>query len=309
MPPARLYLRTRMPAHLSLALALVITLLAPALTRATPPQDYRIVEDLRYTPPGWPADLAGDLYLPERTGLRPVVLVVHGGSWKGGDRASFDARRIARHLATQGYAAFSVDYRLAPAARYPAPLADLQQAVAWLRANAATHGLDPDAIGAWGYSAGGHLVAMLGTKWNAPARLRAVVAGGTPADLTALPDSGAVTTFLGKSVREDPALAADASPLFHVGAGTPPFFLYHGATDGLVEPGQAQRFAAALKAKGVTVDVLYLRHFGHLRTALFPGRALAQGVAFLERHLAPARADSPVEAGNAPDAAAAANTL
>lgn len=272
--------RRRLAATLAIATLVVSSVLAPA--RAATPTDYVVVRDQVYTPPGWPAPLAGDLYLPERTGLRPVVLVVHGGSWKSGDRTSFDAVRIARRLAASGYAAFSVDYRLAPESLYPAPLEDLPQAVAWLRANAATYRLDPDAVGAWGYSAGAHLVAMLGTKGNAPLRLRAVVAGGIPADLTAWPDSPAVKTFLGKTPRDDVALAAEASPINHIGSSSAPFFLYHGATDTLVEPDQAKRFAEALAAQGVAVEVHYLRHFGHLLTALFPGKAMAKGVAFLD---------------------------
>lgn len=268
--------------------------LAPGPAGAAPSHDYRIVENLRYTPPGWPAPLSGDLYLPERGGLRPVVLVVHGGSWKGGDRTSFDAVKIARHLAAQGYAAFSVDYRLAPDALYPAPLDDLQQAVAWLRANAPLYGLDPDALGAWGYSAGAHLVAMLGTKGNHASQLRAVVAGGIPADLAAWPDSPAVKTFLGRSAREDRERAAEASPINHVLATSAPFFLYHGATDTLVEPDQSKRFAAVLAARGVPVEVHYLRHFGHLLTALFPGKAMAKGMDFLEARMAPGPAASAI---------------
>lgn len=279
---SRFHARKWMRRCLAPTLVIAGIFFAPAPARAAPSHDYRIIEDLRYTPPGWPATLAGDLYLPERGGQLPVVLVVHGGSWKGGDRTSFDATRIAKHLAMQGYAAFSVDYRLAPDALYPAPLDDLQQAVAWLRANAAPYRLDPESVSAWGYSAGAHLVAMLGTKGNDVARLRAVVAGGTPADLAAWPDSAAVRTFLGKSAREDRELAAAASPINHISASSAPFFLYHGATDTLVEPDQAKRFAEALAARGVPVEVLYLRHFGHLLTALFPGKAMAGGVAFLE---------------------------
>lgn len=282
MQPDRIRARDWTHPAVSLMVAIALGLSA---TAGAEPHDYRVVRDHVYTPPGWPALLAGDLYLPERTGLRPVVLVVHGGSWKGGDRASFDAVRIARYLAASGYAAFSVDYRLAPETLYPAPLEDLPQAVAWLRANAATYRLDPDAVGAWGYSAGAHLVAMLGTKGNAPLRLRAVVAGGLPADLTAWPDSPAVKTFLGKSPRDDGALAAEASPINHISTSSAPFFLYHGATDTLVEPDQAKRFSEALAAQGVAVEVHYLRHFGHLLTALFPGKAMAKGVAFLDTHL------------------------
>lgn len=276
----------------------VIALTAFPPARAAASYDYRIARDLRYTPPGWPVPLSGDLYLPKRAGPLPVVLVVHGGSWKSGTRSSFDAVRIARHLATRGYAAFSVDYRLAPEVRFPVPLADLQEAVAWLRANAASYELDPNAVGAWGYSAGAHLVAMLGTQSNAALQLRAVVAGGIPADLTRWPDSPAVKVFLGKSGREDLELSAGASPLRHIGAHTAPFFLYHGASDRLVEPEQTKDFAAALTAHNIAVEVHYLPHFGHLLTAAFPGKVLDKGVTFLAAHMGAPAATASAAAAN-----------
>jgi acetyl esterase/lipase len=250
--------------------------------------DYRIVHNLTYTPPGWPQALAGDLYLPTRTGPIPVLLVVHGGSWKSGDRDGWDVAPIARHLAAHGYAAFSVDYRLAPTWLYPAPLDDLQLAVSWLRAHAGEYHLDADAVGAWGYSAGAHLVSMLGTKDNAQLHLRAVVAGGTPADLTRWPDSPVVKEFLGKNARENLALSAAASPINHIDANTPPFFLYHGAWDTLVEPEQAKLMADALRAQGVSEELYYLSGFGHILTAIIPGEALDKGTAFLDAHLMPA---------------------
>ncbi|MDF2446503.1 MAG: alpha/beta hydrolase [Moraxellaceae bacterium] len=285
------------PVPLSRRLAALLCALLPILT-AVPTQAaaqpaYRLVEGLRYTPPGWPAALAGDLYLPSREGPLPVVLVVHGGSWRSGDRGSVDAARIARPLAAQGFAVFSVDYRLAPAWRHPAPLEDLQQAVHWLRANADAYGLDREAIGAWGYSAGAHLVALLATSANESLRLRAVVAGGLPADLTKWPDSPLVKTYVGVTAREDLARVADASPVRHVGPATPPFFLYHGKRDTLVEPEQAALFAAALRAQGHCAEEFYLRHFGHVLTALFPGEALERGTAFLKARLVPPVAGTP----------------
>lgn len=271
---------------LSLLAAVAGSMFAWAHGSAT--YDYRIARGLVYTPPGWPQALAGDLYLPARPGNIPVVLVVHGGSWKSGERDGWDAAPIARHLAAHGYAAFSVDYRLAPAWRYPAPLDDLQQAVDWLRAHAADYHLDPDNVAAWGYSAGAHLAGMLGTKDNARLHLRAVVAGGIPADLTRWPDSPIVKEFLGSNAREDLALSTEASPVSHVDAHTPPFFLYHGAWDRLVEPVQAQLMVDALTARGIAADLYYLRGFGHILTAVMPGAALDRGTGFLDAHMAAA---------------------
>lgn len=280
---------TRVSGRRLMALCLLFAALLSAVPLARAGTGFRVERGLVYTPAGWPTELKGDLYLPAAAGPRPVVLVVHGGSWRSGSREAIDATRIARHLAGQGLAAFAVDYRLAPGHRYPAPLDDLAQAVAWLRANAARHGLAADAVAAWGYSAGGHLVAMLGTRDNAALGLRAVVAGGLPADLTRWPVSPPVKDFLGRHPGEDPALAAAASPVSHVGPATAPFFLYHGAWDRLVEPEQPRLLAKALSAQGIPVELEYLGGYGHVLAALLPGRALERGVDFLRARLAPAR--------------------
>jgi len=106
-------------------------------------------------------ELLLDLYRPEDAeGLLPVVLWVHGGGWRNGSK---DAPNRAVGLVRRGYALASVGYRLSPEAIFPAAIEDCKAAVRWVRANADEHGLDPDRIGAWGSSAGGHLVALLGT--------------------------------------------------------------------------------------------------------------------------------------------------
>jgi len=105
--------------------------------------------------------LALDIYLPRTSGPHPAVLLVHGGGWHGGDKRSFAA--YGRILAREGFAAFSVNYRLAPQFHYPAALEDLRCAVKWVREHAGDWGVDPGRIAAVGSSAGGHLVALLGT--------------------------------------------------------------------------------------------------------------------------------------------------
>lgn len=248
---------------------------------------YDVKRELSFTPAGWPEPLTGDLYLPRAPGRHAVVLVVHGGSWQHGDKS--DMAFICRELARNGIAAFTVNYRLAPSHHYPAPVLDLQQAVTWLRGHATIYQLDADEIGAWGYSAGAHLVAMLGTDNNPALHLRAIVAGGTPADLRRWPNSPIVKIFLGQNASENMALATEASPVSHVRADDPAFFFYHGANDTLVEPEQPQLFAEALKAKGVEATVYYLPGFGHILTAIFPGAAMDQGIHFLQRHMTPAK--------------------
>lgn len=250
-----------------------------------PRHRYHIVTQT-YSPPEWPQALKGDLYLPRAAATsRPVVLLVHGGSWQRGNRGYM--ARIARTLAIAGYAAFTIDYRLAPAYRHPAQLHDMQQAMRWLQAHAHEYGLDMQRTAAWGFSAGAHLVSLLAVQPPVAGQpgLRAVIAGGTPADLRIYPDSPAVKALLGARPAEAPALYEEASPLALVRPGLPAFFLYHGEADDLVIPEQAQRFAAALAEAGVPAELLLIRGFGHVRTALFLGKILPPALAFLAANL------------------------
>lgn len=254
-----------------------------------------------YTPPDWPSTLQGDLYRPEGPGPFPVVLVVHGGGWRSGQRDDFYVKSVCRSLTRAGMAAFSVSYRLAPAARYPAPLDDLRQALRWLARHGPEHALDPARTGAWGYSAGAHLVALLGTLPATDATaapVRAVVAGGTPADLRVWPNSEMVKGLLGKSLADAPALWAEASPVIHASPRSAPFYLYHGRRDSLVEPAQAEALAQALRNAGVFVELHYLEYSGHILAAIAAGSAGEGAVRFLAQRLnqqpAPAAATPPL---------------
>lgn len=248
------------------------------------------VESLVYSPPEWPQALMGDLYLPRgKPGPWPVVLVVHGGSWQSGARDDYDIARVAKALAVHGYAAFSIDYRLAPQYRHPAQLQDMQQSLRWLQAHAGEHQLDISRLSAWGYSAGAHLVALLAVQSDAAdlPRLHAVIAGGTPADLRVYPNSPAAKALLASRPSEAPELYKEASPMALVRPGLPPFFLYHGAVDDLVLPSQAENFATALRGAGVPVELLLLPGYGHIKTALFQGKSAPAALRFLDEHLDP----------------------
>jgi acetyl esterase/lipase len=252
-----------------------------------PQHRYRI-ETVTYTPPGWPEAQQGDLYLPlKQKAPFATVLVVHGGSWQHGDRG--DMSRIASALAVQGYAAFTIDYRLAPKYRHPAQLQDLEQASKWLQANASRYELDTRHYAAWGYSAGAHLVSLLAVQPPAAGvpRLSAVVSGGTPADLRIYPDSPSVKALLAARPAEAPALYAEASPLAQVRPGLPAFFLYHGSADDLVIPSQASNFAAALRQDHVPVELFWLQDYGHIRTAIFLGKTVPAALDFLARYVPP----------------------
>ncbi len=280
--------RMSLPLLRRLALLLVLLLAAPLPAQAAFWDDYRSAT-LTYTPEAWPAKLEGDLYVPKdkKRAPYPVVVLVHGGAWNKGDKKTM--ARAGRTLAEKGYAAFAVNYRLVPQFRYPAQLEDMQQALRWLQQNAETYRLDMNRVALWGYSAGGHLAALVGVQpitTDLPT-VRAVIAGGTPADLRDS-DAPSVRAFLGGSKTEQAAAYREASPIAHVHAGLPAFFLYHGTADELVEPAQSERFAAALKEEGVPVELIRLEGENHRRAASAVKRYLPNLMGFLEKYLGPA---------------------
>lgn len=245
---------------------------------------FELRRDVRYTSPDWPATLEADVYVPESKGLRPAVLVVHGGSWSGG--GPWHMHAISRGLARHGFVVMNVAYRLAPEHLFPAAPQDLREALRWLEANASELRVDPQRIGGFGYSAGAHLVSLVGAQ-PAPDHpaLKAVVAGGTPADLGLWPHSPIVTKFLGKSFQEAPDLWREASPISHVGPNSPPMFLYHGGGDTLVEPAQSTRLRDALESAGVPVALQITEGYGHVAEFLLDAEAVASGIAFLAERL------------------------
>lgn len=225
-----------------------------------------------------------DAYIPKGPGPFPGVLVIHGGGWSA--RRPGDMRGIARTLARRGYVALNVVYRLAPEHRYPAAVDDVREALRWARRESASLKLDRARVGAWGYSAGAHLAAMLGVEDGEDIgpedKVSAVVAGGTPAEFELWPKSPIVTPFIGMTFEEAPDLWRAASPVHHVSPGDAPFFFYHGTKDVLVEPEQAKRMAAALAKAGVRHEVFWQEGRGHVTAFLFDGKAVRGALSFLD---------------------------
>ncbi len=239
--------------------------------------------------------LGMDVYLPRGDGPFPGVLVVHGGGWTMGSRAQLAA--IAISFAEQGYTAAAISYRLAPEHRFPAQLHDCQAAVRWLRSHAAEYKIDPAHMGGYGYSAGGHLVALLGALDDADirepgvpadapsARLQAVVAGGAPCDFRSLPPgSTRLAYWLGGSRADRPEAYDNASPAAFATADDPPMFFFHGALDALVPIHSPRRMVELLASSGVVAEMYTVEERGHF-TAIFDGEALRRAVAFTDRYL------------------------
>ncbi len=218
-----------------------------------------------------------DLYCPEKvSGSLPVIVWIHGGGWRNGRKE----RCPAVALVPDGYAVASINYRLTRTAPFPAQIEDCKAAVRWLRANASAYHLDPDHIGAWGMSAGGHLAALLGTSGGVPelegsgdnmqysSRVQAVCDVAGPADLPALTNVGpkrtlAIEGLLGGPLGTEKAKAIAASPIHYVSKDDPPFLIVHGEGDRVVPVEQGQRLYEALRKAGVTATLKILPQVGH----------------------------------------------
>jgi acetyl esterase/lipase len=264
---------------------------------ATPP-GVKVLRNLPYVENGHERQKL-DLYLPEKeNGLLPVVVWVHGGGWKGGNKDRCPAVR----LVTEGFVVASINYRLSQHAKFPAQIEDCKAAIRWLRANANKYQLDPDRIGAWGASAGGHLVALLGTTGDKKelnthgpnadqsSKVQAVCDWFGPTDflhmvpLTSQPDNP-VALLLGGPVQENKEKAARASPATYVAKGNPPFLIMHGDEDKLVPVAQSEEFADALKKVGGEVTLRIYHGAGHGGPAFTKPESLKLVEEFFVKHL------------------------
>jgi acetyl esterase/lipase len=229
-----------------------------------------------------------DLAMKKETqGLpRPGIVVIHGGGWIEGDKSSFASREHGVpgnivDFAALGFVAVTINYRLAAEAPYPAALEDCQCAVRWLRAHAKDYHLDPDHIGAYGNSAGGHLAMLLGMAGkdarldpDAPypeqsSRVQAVVSDSGPIDLVEQYRSGVLrqvcVQFMGGPPEGERAAAYKrASPSQHITQETPALLLIYGVDDAQVPVDTADSFVRALGQAGLK-DVTYIRlaHVDH----------------------------------------------
>ena len=267
------------------------------------PSGVELIPNIVYTSGGAP-DKQLDLFLPkEGSGPFPAVVYVHGGGWNAGSKTAF--RRQAADMATKGFVGVCINYRLSQEAKYPAALHDSKAAVRWMRANAKKYRINPDVIGAAGGSAGGHLVALLGTTGDLPAfegdrgsagfssRVQAVAAFNPVIDFviigkrTSNDATNAITRFLGAPYAANPQLWADASPITHVSKDSAPFLLLHGDADRLVPFQQSVEMRDKLKAAGVDAELFTGKGGAHgfFNKPPYFDPALAAMEAFFARNL------------------------
>ena len=250
--------------------------------------DYATQRDVVFTPQNWPARLVANLYAPEAASPTPAVLLIHGGGWNKSERRN-DMAGIAKRLAKRGYFVMNMTYRLTPEWRFPAQREDVNQALRYLRTNADHFNIDPDHIATFGYSAGGHLAALAGL--DPENQVRAIVAGGAPADLSFWPDGRLTGLLLGGPLEGHEALYREASPVTQVHPAAPPVFIYHGTADTLVPIEHPRAFIAVLEANDVIHEVYWIKGRSHILAHLFPASAIPDAIDFLDKHLKPATSE------------------
>lgn len=245
-----------------LTLFLCAALLAGCAPLTPPPHGERIYRDQVYASPQG-RKLRIDIYTPARPEPLPLVIWIHGGGWKYGNKGY---RLFLRNLTHDGFAVASVEYRLSTMAKYPAQIEDCRAALLWLKNHAAAYHLDPHRIFLAGDSAGGHLSALLGIEEGA-SRIRAVCAIYPATDLTGFPNkdrpSGFIPDLLGGSVNQKHDLAVEGSPVTHVTPASPPFFMIHGDKDTLVPIAQSHELDRKLRAAGVSSRLEVVHGAGH----------------------------------------------
>ena len=281
-----------------------ILVLALILFAQAPP-DVEVVRDVEF---GKGGDRALKLHLvkpksPPKEPM-PVVVYIYGGGWKAGSRDA-GVRPLTR-LAQKGYFGASIEYRLSQEAKFPAQIEDCKAAIRFLRSKAKEYGIDPDRIGVWGPSAGGHLAALVGTSGDVKelegaggsqefsSRVQAVVDWFGPTDFLKMGKNkiehdapgSPESQLIGGPIQENKEKVAKANPITYVSKDDPPFLIMHGDKDDLVPLSQSELLQEALQKAGVDSTLKVMAGQGH---GFRGGDAEAPVEAFFDKFLRPRR--------------------
>jgi alpha-L-fucosidase 2 len=211
-----------------------------------------------------------DASIPESSKRLPAVIIVHGGGWVAGDRR-YSVEPLFHPLTEAGFAWFSISYRLAKdVTQFGAGIADVQEAIRFVKSHAAQYNIDPDRIALIGESAGGQLAAMATLRGGPDTSVRAVVALYTPTDLVSLvKNSNYVPPQIRDSVRGTPfesmimAGLAQLSPIDNVRSSMPPFLFIHGTADALVPFEQSSEMCDRMRKAGASCEIYPVEGAGH----------------------------------------------
>lgn len=272
-------------------LTAILFLLAVGVSVAQVVSDVDIVRNVEYgTGGGRPLKL--DIVRPKDTPKDPMpaIIYVHGGGWSFGEKEA--GLPACAYFANRGYFCATIEYRLSDEATWPAQIQDCKCAVRWMRAHAKEYNVDPDRIGVAGDSAGGHLVALLGTSGGArmlegkggwqdcSSRVNAVCDWYGPVDFLwyyanakdnpLLSDVfkdktglDVLSKLFGGRFWEKPGMCRQASPLSYVSKDDPPFLIMQGDKDPLVPMVQSEMLDKALRRAGVDSKLIIMKGCGH----------------------------------------------
>lgn len=261
-----------------------------------------VTKDIVFASPGG-HDLKLDLSMPVGVKNPPLVVFVHGGGWRGGNKSGVKTP----WLVDEGFALASISYRLTDVAAMPAQVHDCKAAVRWLRAHADEYGYNAEKIGAVGTSAGGYLVLMMGVtdgvgslegdvggNLDQSSQVQAVVDFYGASDFILRSQNqpkqteepkGKVTLLLGGAVQKNLDKARLASPVFHITPDDPPLMIVHGKKDTTVLFGQSERMAAAYNKAGLDLTFCPVPKGGHGGNEFFQGQNRTAVVKFLNANL------------------------
>jgi acetyl esterase/lipase len=217
-----------------------------------------------------------DLYLPTTPRPHPIVVAIHGGAWRQGDKDR--VKEFARDLVAIGIAAVTPNHRLTGTDPHPAQQDDILSVLDWIATNADVHGLDPYRVGITGSSSGGHLTSIVGLKATKPLpdgakrgytiRCMLPICGAHDIRrrvLNSTTVSEVHTALLGGPPKDMPEALLDISSVEHVHADAPVCLAVHGADDQTVPLEQSKSLVDALRGVGVSAELVVVPDCGHGR--------------------------------------------
>ena len=243
-----------------------------------------------------------DLYLPSKPKGSALVVWIHGGGWRKGNKGKCFITWLPEH----GYAVASISYRFSSTAKFPAQLHDCKGAVRWLRANAKKYGYDPDKFYVAGASAGGHLTALMATT-SGHEKLEGTVGGNLkqsstvqgaidyygPTDFIlrsrtqpsrANEKGSVVYDLLGGGAHEEIEAAKLASACYHVSKDDAPLLVLHGNSDKTVLIDQSKAIVAAYRKMVLPVEFHVIDGAGHGGNVFYSGENANRLLNFLKKH-------------------------
>jgi len=238
-----------------------------------PAIDYRFEEDVIYSRAGGET-LTMDIYIPNDIDTpKPGILYVHGGAWITGDKKSGPGVVIVSELIRAGFVVFSIDYRLAPKWKFPSQIIDVKTAVRFVRKHSSEFMIDPAVIGAFGTSAGAHLVSLAALTADKGLFSSDEFSDQSEelicvADLYGPTDLEALFTGIEKELADlifgsEEGILKNASPISYVRSDSPSFLIVQGDKDAVVPPYQSVRLFEKLLDEGCSAELIIVENAGH----------------------------------------------